>query len=89
MLSALFIIVAVFATMYVLGTRFPETARRWFGRIWTARIVLFGTFWLVFGLFAISSGVLPLVLFGIVIYAFAAGYLLFENPPKVIQSWMP
>ena len=88
MLSALFIVAAVFAGVYVLATRYPKVTERWFRRIWTARILIFGAFWLAFGLAAIASGVAPLMLLGVGIYALAAAYVIFENPQQTVKAWI-
>lgn len=88
MLTAVLIIVALAAGMYVLTARYPKTAELWFRRIWTARLVLFGVFWLSFGLVALGSGVFPLMLLGVVIYAMAIGYVIFEEPQQMVKSWI-
>ncbi|MFC7216473.1 hypothetical protein ACFQO4_20655 [Saliphagus sp. GCM10025334] len=88
MLSILMLVVVVFAIAYVLTTRFPNTARRWFRRFWALRAVFFALFWLSFAWVLIGSGVLPLMLVGMAVFFIAAMYIFVENPQQEVRSWI-
>lgn len=88
MLSALFLIGVVAVIGYLAVARFPKRTERLFRWFWTLRSIGFAAFWLILGLFAIASGVFPLVLFGMAIYLVAVVYILLENPQQEVKAWM-
>ncbi|NLV14358.1 hypothetical protein [Haloarcula argentinensis] len=89
MTATLLVIALVVVAALVLLRFFPETTKRWFNRVRTARMVVFGIFGLLVALAFISSGSPLLMFVGGLMLLYGVLWILFDDVTDTILEVIP